>query len=247
MLVQALGESRSQRGAASWWMLLVLGLVASAGFYIWYQQNQVRDPGPRQIQVAQADSSGVIPPVDTARRSEQGSTPFPAFPETTTNTGPFVAPPPGFESSRSAPVANLLDYARRMRYDPGRGMEFSLPVDEYGRQRVVRLEPLMNLRQLDSTAFAQGRMIARVRSDAAIPAMSLHNGENYIWVQGTLGSPLQAEVWSTSVLASPKELPLTYTPRPPANAPAGRDAFWAGADATRQTLWIACGRGWCHS
>lgn len=246
--MEPLGVRRSVRGAASWWMLIALVLVAAAGFYIWYQQHQVEEPGPQQLQVATADSSGELPAQDTSRRANPGSSSlFPIYPDTPL-TGPYIAPPPGFASSRSGPVANLLDYARQMRFDPARGMEFTLPVDEYGRRdRTVRIEPLLNLRRLDSTAFAQGRVIARVRSTAAIPSMNLHNGENYLWVQGTLGQPVKAEMWSTSVVVPPKEFMLVYTSQPPANAPANHDAFWVGNDMINQTLWIVCGRGWCHT
>lgn len=162
------------------------------------------------------------------------------------DTGPYVAPSPGFNGSSSVPVANLLDYARSMRFDAVRGTELVLPVDEYGRTRMIRVEPLMNLRRLDSTAFAEGRMIARISSQAALPALSVHNGENYVWVQGTLGGPLLAEVWSTSVVVPPKRMPLSYVSRPPSGAPDGKEAFWLG-DNNARVFWIACGRGWCHS
>ena len=224
----------------------MLVLVTTFGFYVWYQQNKVTVSSVGEIQVAVADSSGPLPPTDTSRTPLRPGgttttiTPAPA------DTGPFIAPAPDFNGSSSVPVANLLDYARRMRFDPGRGAELALPVDEYGRIRMVRLEPLVNLRRLDSTAFAQGRVIARVSSQAALPALSLHNGENFIWIQGSLGAPVVAEVWSTSAFASPKRLPLTYTARPPIGAPDGKDAFWLG-DNNARVLWIACGRGWCHS
>lgn len=241
------GDVGRQRGAASWWLLLALVLVSAFGFYIWYQQNKATEALPRPIEVAEADSSGPLPGPDTATVS---SSPNGATGRTTpppAETGPFVAPAPEFERSSTVPVANLLDYARRMRYDPGKGVEFALPVDEYGRERMVRIEPLTNLRRLDSTAFAQGRVIARIRSDAALPSLALHNGENFVWLQGSLGSSLQAEIWSTSVVVPPKLLPLTFTLRPPVNAPEGKDAFWIGPDLNTQVLWIACGRGWCHS
>ena len=202
-------------------------------------------PSTREIQVALADSSGPLPAIDTAPAPFRPGgtaviTPVPA------DTGPFIAPSPNFEHSSTGPVANLLDYARRMRFDPSRGAELALPVDEYGRTRIVRLEPLVNLRRLDSTAFAEGRVIARISSQAALPALSIHNGENFIWLQGTLGAPAQAEVWSTSVVVPPKIMRLTYTARPPFGAPEGKDAFWLG-DNNARVLWIACGRGWCHS
>lgn len=238
-------RSSSTPGAASWWLLLALVLVSSFGFYVWYQQNRGTETVPRPVQVAEADSSGAVPAQDTV--------PVPGRPGTTTSidpplpdTGPFIAPPPDFESSTGIPVANMLDYARQMRFDPGRGAELELPVDEYGRKRMVRLEPLANLRRLDSTAFAQGRIVARIRSDAALPTLSIHNGENFIWLQGTVGTPVLAEVWSTSVVVPPKRLPLTYSARPPVNSPEGRDAFWLG-DSDNRVLWIVCGRGWCHS
>jgi hypothetical protein len=235
----------SAPGAASWWLLLALVLVTSFGFYVWYQQNRVTDPSPRPIQIAEADSSGALPVQDTVPEPNRvgGSTPPTPVPA---DTGPFVAPSPDFERSSAVPVANLLDYARRMRFDPVRGTELALPVDEYGRVRVVRLEPLANLRRLDSTAFAEGRIIARIRSDAALPNLSIHNGENFVWLQGTLMAPMQAEVWSASVVVPPKVLRLTYSSRPPVNAPEGKDAFWIG-DVSNRVLWIACGRGWCHS
>jgi hypothetical protein len=234
-------------GAASWWLLLALVLVASAGFYIYYQQRQITDPRPSTIRVAQADSSGALPPIDTTRPSTtSGNGTRLPFPESTP-AGPYIAPSPGFESSRSGPVGNLLGYARSLRFDAERGMEFELPVNEYGqRHRVVRLEPLMNLRLLDSAAFAEGRILARIRSDAALPALGLHSGENFVWVQGLQGAPLQAEVWPASVLTPPRTIQLTYSSRPPTNAPDGKDAFWLGPD-DRRVLWIACGRGWCHS
>lgn len=223
----------------------MLVLVTTFGFYVWYQQNKVTLPSPREIQVALADSSGPLPAIDT--------TPTPSRPGGTTvitpvpaDTGPFIAPSPDFEHSSTVPVANLLDYARRMRFDPSRGTELALPVDEYGRTRIVRLEPLVNLRRLDSTAFAEGRVIARISSQAALPALSVHNGENFVWLQGTLGAPAQAEVWSTSVVVPPKIMRLSYTARPPAGAPEGKDAFWLG-DSNARVFWIACGRGWCHS
>jgi hypothetical protein len=232
-------------GAASWWLLLALVLVTSFGFYVWYQQNKVAQPGPRQIQVALADSSGVLPVVDTSQAPNRPGG-LRSFDPAPPDTGPFIAPSPDFERSSAVPVANLLDYARRMRFDPGRGADLTLPVDEYGRMRTVSVEPLANLRRLDSTAFAEGRIVARIRSGAALPALSIHNGENFVWLQGALGAPAQAEVWSTSVVVPPKLLRLTYTLRPPANAPEGKDAFWLG-DNNDRVFWIACGRGWCHS
>lgn len=233
-------------GAASWWLLLALVLVASLGFYVWYQQNRVTTPAPPLIQVAVADSSGALPAPDTISHipgRDEGTTTIGPLPA---DTGPFIAPSPDFRKSSEVPVGNVLDYARRMRFDPSRGGELTLPVDEYARKRVVQLEPLANLRRLDSTAFAEGRIIARVRSEAALPAVSIHNGENFIWVQGTLGDPIQAEVWSTSVVVPPKILRLIYSPRPPAAAPEGKDAFWLG-DSNNLSLWIACGLGWCHT
>lgn len=235
----------SAPGAASWWLLLALVLVTTFGFYIWYQQNKAEEPPLREIQVAVADSSGALPALDTVRGPGRPSGTTSITPQPI-DTGPFIAPSPDFERSNAVPVANLLDYARRMRFDPTRGAELALPVDEYGRMRMVRLEPLADLRRLDSTAFAEGRIIARIRSDAALPALSIHNGENFVWLQGTLGSPVQAEVWSTSVVVPPKTLRLTFTSRPPPNAPEGKDAFWLG-DASDRVLWVACGRGWCHS
>jgi hypothetical protein len=232
-------------GAASWWLLLALVLVASFGFYIWYQQNRAAPPPPREIQVAVADSSGVLRIPDTSVVAAPGSTTT-IGPQPPADTGPFIAPPPEFERSSAVPVANLLDYARKMRFDPARGAEITLPVDEHGRVRTIHIEPLVNLRRLDSTAFAQGRIIARIRSEAAMPALSIHNGENFVWLQGTLGAPVEAEVWSTSVVVPPKTLRLTWAPRAPAGAPEGRDAFWLG-DENARVLWIVCGRGWCHS
>ena len=236
---------RASPGAASWWLLVALVLVASFGFYVRHQQDKAAEPTPRVIQVAVAESSGVLPLIDSAStpRRPDGTVPLiPAPPD----TGPFIAPSPNFERSTAVPVANFLDYARRMLFDASRGMELTLPVDEYGRMRVVRLEPLANLRRLDSTAFAEGRIIARIRSDAALPALSIHNGENFVWLQGALGAPVQAEVWSSSVVVPPKALRLTYSPRAPVTAPEGKDAFWLG-DGNDRVFWIACGRGWCHS
>jgi hypothetical protein len=245
-LDQRNGDYGTPQGTASWWLLLALVLVSAFGFYVWYQQNKVTHSVPRQIEVAEADSSGPLPGPDTAGPvALPGRGPFTNPPSP--DTGPFIAPSPMFERSSSVPVANLLDYARRMRFDPARGTEFALPVDEYGRERMVRIEPLANLRRLDSTAISEGRIIARIRSDAALPTLSLHNGESFVWLQGTLGAPLQAEVWSTSVVVPPKVLRLTFTTRAPVNAPEGRDAFWVGGDLNNRVLWIACGRGWCHS
>ncbi len=235
----------ARRGAASWWLLLALVLVSAFGFYIWFQQNKVVEPVARPIQVATADSSGpVVPPDSGVPPDHPGELTVigPRPPDT-----PFIAPPPNFERTGSVPVANLLEYARRMLFDPARGGELSLPVDEHGRTRMVRVEPLANLRQIDSTALAQGRVVARIRSEAALPALSIHNGDNFIWLQGVLGQPLQAEIWSTSVVVPPKIMPLIWSPRPPAGAPADKDAFWQGTDLTSQVFWIACGRGWCHS
>jgi hypothetical protein len=244
-LVRRNDNYRSTPGAASWWLLVALVLVSSFGFYVWYQQNKVTETGPGPIQVAEADSSGMIPAVDTFQlHGRSGGTTSPE--SQPADTGPFIAPSPDFQRSSAVPVANLLDYARRMRFDPSRGTELELPVDEHGRMRVVRLEPLANLRRLDSTAFAEGRIIARIRSEAALPNLSIHNGENFVWLQGTLGAPALAEVWSTSVVVPPKMLRLTYSARPPASAPEGKDAFWLG-DSNDRILWIACGRGWCHS
>lgn len=238
------GQTHPQRGAGNWWLILLI-LVVGVGIYIWYQQQPASDLAPREIRVAQADSSGVIPVPDTARMYPGGS--IPIIPGDSVSRAPFLAPSPGFQNPNTVPIGSFLDYARRMQFDAARGVELSLPADEFGRLRTVRLEPLANLRRLDSLAFAEGRVIARVRSDAALSDLSLHNGENYVWVQGQLGMPIKAEVWSTSVLTPPKALPLTFSSKPPADAPAGKDAFWTGNDSTSRSFWIVCGRGWCHS
>lgn len=224
-------------------MVLVISAVG-IGIYLWYRKQPASATGPREIRVAQADSSGIVASPDTER--EPGG-PVSGVAGDSVPHAPFVAPSPGFQNPNTVPIGSFLDYARRMLFDPSRGVALTLPPDEFGRLRTVRLEPLANLRRLDSTAFAEGRVVARVRSDAALADLSLHNGENYIWLQGQLGAPIRGEVWSTSVLTPPKALPLSFSPRPPSDAPPGKDAFWVGADSTGRSFWIVCGKGWCHS
>ncbi len=226
-------------------MLLVLAALAGAVLYIWRQRQPAPETGPREIKVAIADSSGDITAPE-GPRGENGTGPSAVVPDTLLRA-PFIAPSPGFENPIAVPIGSFLDYARRMLFDPSRGLELALPADEFGRLRLVRMEPLANLRKLDSTAFREGRVIARIRSDAPLPDLSLHNGENYLWVRGQLGSAVRAEVWSTSVLTPPKVLVLSYSAGPPADAPTGKDAFWTGNEISHKILWIACGKGWCHS
>jgi len=218
-------------------------VIVVAAAYLWSLPRGVPSSGPNTLNVVVADSSGSIAAPDSTRNESAGLAPL-----TGSNSAqPFVAPAPAFQNPGSVPIGSFLDYARQMQFDPTRGLDLTLPPDDKGSARVIRIAPLTNLRQLDSTAFAEGRIIARIQTDAAYSDLSLHNGDNYLWVRGQLGSSMKVEVWSTSAFAPPKSLVLNYSPRPPANAPSGKDAFWVGPDGSNKVLWLVCGRGWCHS
>jgi hypothetical protein len=235
--------SSSRRGATSWLSLFVMLVIVVAAAYLWSLPRDLPPSQPKTLKVAVADSSGSIAVPDSSRAEGGGVIP------SSGNTVPqaFIAPAPAFQNPGTVPIGSFLDYARQMQFDPARGLDLSLAADDKGNARIIRIAPLTNLRQLDSTAFAEGRIIARIQTDAAYSDLSLHNGDNYLWVRGQLGSPIRAELWSTTAFAAPKSLILNFSPRPPPDAPSGKDAFWSGADSSNKVLWIVCGHGWCHS
>jgi hypothetical protein len=225
--------------------VLVLTLIGAAAVWLWSERREKPPSQARAIVVAVADSSGVIsiPESTGTVVSENGPAriPAPVPPEI------FVAPAPTFQTPTEKPISDFLDYARQMQFDPSRGQDLQLPADTFGREPVIHLEPLVNLRRLDSLALAQGRILARIRSDVPFASLGLRNGENFLWVRGTLGSSLPGELWTTSALASPRQIILNYASRAPSDIPAGKDAWWVGDDVKGRQLWIVCGRGWCHN
>jgi hypothetical protein len=220
-------------------------LIGAAAVWLWSERREKPPDLARAVAVAEADSSGVISVPESAIVSSAENTPArgpaPVIPEV------FIAPAPSFQNPSAVPIGNFLDYARQMQFDPSRGQDIQLPADTFGREPVIHLEPLADLRRLDSIALAQGRILARIRSDVAYPPLGLRSGDNFLWIRGALGNTLPGELWTTSALASPRQMLLTYAPRPPADLPPGKDAWWAGDDVKGRQLWIVCGRGWCHN
>jgi hypothetical protein len=233
-------------GLSKGWFFAILLLMGGAAAWLWNERREKPENQPRVIGVAEADSSGVIVTTDTAASPHPGE-PIPSGTTPPATPDIFIAPPPNFQSPSTGTIGNFLEYARAMQFDPARGQDLQLPTDEFGRQPVVHLEPLTNLRRVDSLAFAQGRIIARLRSEVAVPSLGLRNGENLLWVRGTLGSTLPGEMWTTSALASGRQVTLAYSARAPAEIPQGKDAWLVSDEADGHQLWIVCGRGWCHN
>lgn len=237
------------RPSRTGWFYVALLLMGAAGVWLWSERREKPAGSPRVIGVAQADSSGVFNTPDTVVPVNPGSS-NPSLPNGGITPVPaevFVAPPPSFQTPSAVPVGNFLDYARQMQFDPSRGHDLQLPADEFGREPVAHLEPLTNLRRLDSLAFAQGRIIARIRTEFPLPQLGLRSGDNFLWVRGTLGGTIPGELWTTAALASQRQVTLIYSPRAPVEVPAGKDAWWVGDDVNGRQLWIVCGRGWCHT
>jgi hypothetical protein len=228
------------------WFVIGMVLVGAAAVWLWNERRERPQAEPRPIAVATADSSGTMTTPDTITQPAPGNPNIPSAVPAPVTPEIFVASAPGFQSPSAVPVGNFLDYARQMQFDPSRGQDLQLPTDQFGRQPVIHLEPLTNLRRLDSLAFSQGRIIARIRSDIPYPALDLRSGDNFLWIRGTVGGTLPGELWTTSALASFRQISLSYSPRAPADIPAGKDAWWVGDENGRQ-LWIICGRGWCHN
>lgn len=227
--------------------LLALVLIGAAFVWLWNERREdtpVRQP---TIGVATADSSGTVTPADTvafppAQRGAGVPNSTAVAPEES-----FIAPAPPFENTATVPIGSFLDYAGRMRFDPSRGQDLRLPTDQFGREPMVHLEPLTNLRRLDSLALAQGRILARIRSDVAVADLGLRSGENFLWFKGNVGGPVRAELWSAVAFASPRAIELDYAVRPPTEIPSGHDAWWVTAEDGSRNLWIVCGKGWCHT
>lgn len=235
--------ARARSGTALWAVALLL--IGGAALWLWSERREKPPGRARVIAAAVADSSGVISIPESVTAPVNGTTPVPGpapvLPEV------FTAPAPSFQNPSAVPIGNFLDYARQMQFDPSRGQSLQLPADTFGREPVIHLEPLANLRRLDSLGLAQGRILARIRSDVPFASLGLRSGDNFLWVRGALGTTLPGELWTTSALASPRQMMLSYAPRAPAEIPAGKDAWWVGDDVKGRQLWIVCGRGWCHN
>lgn len=225
--------------------LVALVLIGAAAVWLWSERREKPPGHARTIAVAEADSSGVIITPDTLSRPPSNENPPTRGPEPVTPEV-FSAPAPSFQNPSAVPMGNFLDYARQMQFDASRGQDLQLPADSFGREPMIHLEPLANLRGIDTLALAQGRILARIRSDVAYPSLGLRAGDNFLWVRGTLGTDLPGELWTTSALASPRQVILGFALRAPSGIPAGKDAWWVG-DVTDRRLWIVCGRGWCHN
>jgi hypothetical protein len=237
--------ARARSGPGLWIVILVL--IGAAAVWLWSDRREKPPGQARAIAAAEADSSGVISVPESAivtggdNNRLPGPVPVPVTPEV------FTAPAPTFQNPSAVPMGNFLDYARQMQFDPSRGQDLQLPADSFGREPMIHLEPLAGLRRLDSLALSQGRILARMRSDVPFASLGLRSGDNFLWVRGTLGNTLPGELWTTSALASPRQILLAYSPRAPAEIPPGKDAWWIGDDARGRQLWIVCGKGWCHS
>lgn len=237
--------SARSRSGAGWWAVALV-LIGAAAIWLWSERREHPPGRAHVVPVAEADSSGVISVPESAVTSSPGSNPT-TRPPAAVIPEVFVAPAPSFQNPSAVPIGNFLDYARQMQFDPARGQNIQLPADSFGREPMIHLEPLADLRALDSLALAQGRILARMRSDSPHTQLGLRSGDNFLWVRGALGNTLPGELWTTSALASPRQILLAYAPRPPLEIPPGKDAWWIGDDVKGWQLWIVCGRGWCHN
>ena len=142
--------ARARSGPGLWIVILVL--IGAAAIWLWSQRREKPPGQARTIAAAEADSSGVISvpesAIVTGGDNNQPHSPPPVIPEA------FVAPAPTFQSPTEKPIVDFLNYARQMQFDPSRGQDIHLPKDTFGRESMVHLEPLTNLRGLDSLALA---------------------------------------------------------------------------------------------
>ncbi|MGE0352663.1 MAG: hypothetical protein AB7I33_00310 [Gemmatimonadales bacterium] len=217
-------------------VLILVGTGAGWTYVLLRDGDQVSRP-PIGGASLHADSNGVI--ADDAGTAVSGQGPGPDA------TAQFVAPPPPFDDIDRIPLGNLFGYIDRMRFDEARGDSASLPMNDRGQTAAVRVLPLAGLRQLDSAAFAQGRIIARIISSGPYADLGLTSDYNYLWVQGGLDSTLAARMISSSVLARPRQPDSFLFSGSPPPGPTDRDVRWVITDSTL-TLWIACGPGWCR-
>jgi len=99
-------------------------------------------------------------------------------------------PTPQFAAKRVLTISfdSIRAYADRLHFETTLGAADELPVDFQRRRvgteraRVVRIEPESASYQLSETELAQGRIIARLRSEAKVPRLGLGPWWTWWWV-----------------------------------------------------------------
>jgi len=99
-------------------------------------------------------------------------------------------PTPQFlaESVLTVPLARIREYAGQLQFDATLGAADQQPIDfqrvQVGTERaqVARIEPESGSYDLLEKELEQGRIIARIRSDAEVPSLSLGPGWTWWWV-----------------------------------------------------------------
>ena len=167
--------------------------------------------------------------------------------------------PPSFTGAQvdSVPLARIREYADNLQFDTTPGAFDERRVD-FRNDRLdsgpsARIEPEVGSAVVDSTALAQGRIVARIRSDSTYPQAGFGPWWTYWWVdkQGGHWRSLFIRSDSGSKPRVPTGFVLYHPPRPdyapacPTSRGAACARFNKGSAGTDVSLCHQCSAGWC--
>ena len=156
-----------RRGTTGPLLGIVLFLVV-AGALFW-----ILRPHPKEDKVVAAS-----PPADSS------APPRAAVPPGRQAVSVSIGPDFEGRDIRQVPLGAILDYASNsLTFDEERGSETRLP----GSGATVRIDPERSVGYLTRSELGEGRIVARIRSDSAVPSLGLASGLNYLWTERGTG------------------------------------------------------------
>ncbi len=209
-------------------LLVIFAFLILAGILVWVVRPRWADTDHREAAALPADSS---PAAERPARPPAARAPGPAV---------SVSIGPDFDGRdiRRIPLGTILNYASRtLTFDESRGGEATLR----GSGASVRIAPEHSVGYLTRDELGEGRIVARIRSDSAVPDLGLASGLNYLWMeQGDRG--LRGVVIPATAFSPLHQLDRIVVSRPAARGLSPtRGASWVEVKG-RTVPWVACAR-----
>ena len=157
---------------------------------------------------------------------------------------------PGFaaESVLTISFDKIRAYAKKLHFDETRGAADELPVDfkrrEIGTERapLIRIQPETASYKLKERELQEGRIIARLKSEAEVPELGLGSGWTWWWVDKKGGKWRSVFIADSekpgSRIALPEALTLIGSPHPPWRQAIAH--FWVTRvdSGNRDPIWV---------
>lgn len=145
---------------------------------------------------------------------------------------------PDFEGQdiRQLPLGTILDYAAHsLTFDEARGSETRLP----GSGATVRIDPERSVGYLTRKELGEGRIVARIRSDSAVPSLGLASGLNYLYTEKG-GAGLHGIIIPATAFSPLHEVDHVATGKPASRAGAPTRGVALVQVKGEPVPWVAC-------